>query len=79
MVIAGTWDYQEGRTHGTSLAGTPWAGVEPWRVLPLVAVVVVVEECPIDSQITRGTWKKINPQILSFLISYGPFFIKLEI
>ena len=47
MVIAGTWDYQEGRTHGTPLAGTPELAsnrdrrdAPPWCVLPLVVVVV---------------------------------------
>ena len=30
MVIAGSWDWQEGRMHGTPLVETPRAGAEPW-------------------------------------------------
>ena len=47
MVIAESWDFQEGCTHGTPLAGTPGMApnrdrrdAPPWCVLPLVVVVV---------------------------------------
>ena len=31
MVIAGSWDWQKGRMHGTPLPETPRAGAKPWR------------------------------------------------
>ena len=50
MVIARSWDYQEGCTYGTLLAGTPGLApnhdrhdAPPRRMLPLLVVVIRVK------------------------------------